>query len=98
VSECLPTSADLHRPTRLADKVHKGIALVRETRNRFGVVASAWYLLDRVLNLVIVVAPWKVVVIEPHELPAPDPSISARLSCRLATRADLEAMRADPRF
>jgi hypothetical protein len=72
--------------------------LVGQTRKHFGMFAAARLVLHRVVNSFMCAESWKIVVRERDQLSPPDPTISARFTCRPATRADLEAMRDDPRL
>ena len=94
----IPASATHRGLKRLSYNVSRGAASVRQTHDRFGTFAAARYLLNRVLNVIVFAESWKITVRERDDLLPPDSTISARISCRLATRADLEVMRADPRL
>jgi GNAT superfamily N-acetyltransferase len=94
----VPVSPTYTGLTRLSRMVSSGVASVRQTGDRFGTLAAARYMLIRVLNRVILADSWIIAVRDRDDLIPPDSAMSARFSCRLATRDDLEVMRADPRL
>ena len=90
-------SSWLSGPKRLSAKIRRGGALAERTYRQFGALAAAASVLDRVLNAVIRAESLKIIVRERSQVRL-DPETSTRFTYRPASRADLEAMRLDPRL
>jgi hypothetical protein len=73
-----------------------GIAAIRDKRARFGTGATVQHALYRLLNSVMFFEWMNIIVLDRDHVRPLDPALTARLSSRLATLADLEAMQANP--
>lgn len=74
------------------------IATVTDMQARFGTGASVQRALHRLLNSVTFFEWINIIALDRNHLRPLDPALSGRLSWRLATLADLDAMQADPRL
>ncbi|MFO1402562.1 MAG: hypothetical protein U1F06_06215 [Steroidobacteraceae bacterium] len=73
-----------------------GFALLRDLRARYGTLALLQHVVHRALNAVMFVECMNIIVLDRERLRPLDPALASKLRSRLATRADLEAMRATP--
>lgn len=78
------------------DDVPTGLAMLRDLRSRYGTLALLQHVLHRALNAVVFFDCMHIIVLERGQLRPLDAAPAATLRSRLATRADLEAMRANP--
>ncbi len=72
------------------------LGTLAELRARYGTAAMLQHVVHRVLNALMFVECMNIIVLDRARLRPLDAALAARLHSRLATRADLEAMRADP--
>ena len=73
-----------------------GLANLRNLRSRYGTFALLQHIAHRALNTFMFFECMNIIVLERERLRPLDAALAAKLRSRLATRADLEAMRAQP--
>ena len=73
-----------------------GLANLRDLRSRYGTFALLQHIAHRALNTFMFFECMNIIVLERERLRPLDAALAAKLRSRLATRADLEAMRAQP--
>jgi hypothetical protein len=73
-----------------------GYAMLRDLRARYGTLALVYHLLHHAVNALLFFECMNIIVLDRERLRPLDPALAAQLRSRLATREDLEAMRATP--
>lgn len=73
-----------------------GLATLRDMRERFGTAAVIQHVVHRLLNTVMFLECMNIIVLDRERLRPLDPALAVKLTSRLASLADLEAMRANP--
>ncbi|MCC7463307.1 MAG: hypothetical protein IT480_12695 [Gammaproteobacteria bacterium] len=72
------------------------LATLHDLRDRYGTLAMLQHAVHRLLNALLFVECMHIIVLDRERLRPLDPALAAQLQSRLATRTDLEAMRASP--
>jgi hypothetical protein len=73
-----------------------GLGAFRDVRGRFGTGAAIQHLLHQLLNTVMFFECMNIIVLDREQLRPLGPALTVKLTSRLATLEDLEAMQANP--